>query len=115
MKAEGLVYDLPREVNFFLENRCKKIHGEKSGIYQNYYFLCLIPIWQSLSFGVNILILQRQSKTKEIARHNLPLSVRDKFNFQIVSSSAVYVLTACTSWISLEPKTQFLRILRDSL
>ena len=63
MKAEGLVYDLPREVNFFLENRCKKIHGEKSGIYQNYYFLCLIPIWQSLSFGVNIFPLNKRSPT----------------------------------------------------
>ena len=29
-------------------------------------------------------------KTKEIAQRNLPLSVRDKFNFQIVSSSAVF-------------------------
>ena len=61
MKAEGLVYDLPREVNFFLENRRKKNHGEKLGIYKNCYFLCLIPIWQSLSFGVNIFPLSKRS------------------------------------------------------
>ena len=29
-------------------------------------------------------------KTKDIAQRNLPLSVRDKFSFQIVSSSAVF-------------------------
>ena len=52
-------------------------------------------------------------KTKEIAQRNLPLSVRDKFNFQIVSSSAVFcqppVNGLYTSRISLESKTQFLK------
>ena len=41
------------------------------------------------------------------------LVLETNFNFQIVSSSAVFVLTACTLWISLEPKTQFHKILRD--
>ena len=32
-----------------------------SGIYQNYYFLCLMPIWQSLSFEANIFPLNELS------------------------------------------------------
>ena len=39
---------------------------------------------------------------RNIARHNLPLSVRDIFNFQIVSSSDVLVFTARTSSIVLD-------------
>ena len=38
MKVKELVWDLPKEVNFFLEKRRKKIRGEKSGIYQNDFF-----------------------------------------------------------------------------
>ena len=39
---------------------------------------------------------------RNIARRTLPLSVRDIFNFQIVSSSDVLLLTARTSSIVLE-------------
>ena len=53
----------------------------------------------------------KQKLTKAIGQRNHPLSVRDMFNFQIVSSSFVFVLTARTSQTSLGKKTQFLNVL----
>ena len=61
--------------------------GEKFNFSQVFSFRSKTSI---LFCAVLFLILERQSKTKDIARRNLPLSVRDKFNFQIVSSSAVF-------------------------
>ena len=61
--------------------------GEKFNFSQVFSFRGKTSI---LFCAVLFLILERQSKTKDIARRNLPLSVRDKFNFQIVSSSAVF-------------------------